>query len=101
MRESDPHRAAEAEVSDLAIAQVLALARAANVEFEMSGGRLIVHFAERDRALWAALRPYLEEIGLDAIARFFERTTDEDRARLMAVPAPPLPRQGVHRLPLW
>jgi hypothetical protein len=103
MREDDPGRApagAEA-ISDLAIAQVLALALAANVEFEMIEGRLVVQFGGRDRTLWTALRPYLEEIGFEAIARFLERTTEQERARLMAVPAPPPPRQAGHRLPLW
>jgi hypothetical protein len=103
MREDDPDRApagADA-ISDLAVAQVLALARAADVEFELTEGRLAIHFGGRDRALWTALRPYLDEIGVEAIARFLGRTTEQERARLMAVPAPPSPRQAGHRLPLW
>jgi hypothetical protein len=37
-----------------------------------------------DPKLWAPVRWYLDEIGLEAITDYFRRTTDEDRAVLSA-----------------
>ena len=82
---------------DVGIAQVIALARAANVDLDMVDGKLLIRSAGIDWRLWPALRRILAEIGVEAIARHFENTTMEDRVRLAAIPSPPGPRAVGHR----
>lgn len=69
---------------DLAIGQMLALAERANVSFHIQDGRLAMVSTRLDPKLWAPVRWYLDEIGLEAITDYFRRTTDEDRAVLSA-----------------
>ena len=82
---------------DIGIAQIIALARAANVDIGMVDGKLVIRSSAIDWRLWPALRQILAEIGVEAIARYFENTTMEDRVRLAAIPSPPGPRAVGHR----
>ena len=82
---------------DVGIAQIVALARAANVDLDMVDGKLVIRSSSIDCGLWPALRRILAEIGVEAIARYFENTSVEDRARLAAIPSPPGPRAVGHR----
>lgn len=66
---------AEAEPVDLAIAQMLALAKVANVSFALCDDRLAVRFANPRWALWPGVRQCLDEIGIEAVVDFFRRTT--------------------------
>jgi hypothetical protein len=101
MRTPDPRGpSAAGDIPDIAIAQVLALAKAANVEFELVDGRLAMRCTGLDGKLWSALRPYLEAIGFAAIERYFERTTREERERLMQAP-PPSPGRIERSLRVW
>ena len=70
---------------DLSIAQMLALARAANVSFDIAGDRLVIRSTQMDWKLWPPVRWYLDEIGIPAITAYFKRTTPEDRALLSAL----------------
>lgn len=75
---------------DISIAQMLALARVANIEFNVAENRLLIRSAKADWKLWPPVRHYLDEIGVDAIVDFFKRTSSEYRARLAA------PADSVH-----
>lgn len=105
MSESDgrpnPTPTSEDRVPDLGVAQILALAEAANVHLEMVDGRLVMRSSAIDWKLWPVLRQFLAEIGAEAIARYFENTTAEDRLRLAAVPARPGPRAISHRFSMY
>ena len=83
---------------DIGIAQIIALARAANVDLDVVDGKLVIRSSGVDWRLWPALRRILTEIGVEAIARYFENTTAEDRVRLAAIPSPPGPRAVGHRV---
>jgi len=65
---------------DISIAQMLALAKLANIEFEVAQNRLLIRSARANWKLWPPVRHYLDEIGVDAIVDFFNRTTARDRA---------------------
>ena len=82
---------------DIGIAQIVALARAANIDLDMVDGKLVIRSSGIDWRLWPALWRILAEIGVEAIARYFENTTTEDRVRLTAIPSPPGPRAIGHR----
>jgi hypothetical protein len=82
---------------DIGIAQIIALARAANVDLDMVDGKLVIRSSGIDWGLWPALRRILAEVGIEAIARYFENTSVEDRARLAAIPSQPGPRAVGHR----
>ena len=69
---------------DISIAQMLALAKLANIEFEVAQNRLLIRSARANWKLWPPVRHYLDEIGVDAIVDFFNRTTARDRANLSA-----------------
>jgi hypothetical protein len=84
MTESTNVAAKETDV-DLSIAQMLALAQAANVSFDIAGDRLVIRSTRIDWKLWPPVRWYLDEIGIPAITDFFKRTTAEDRAVLSAL----------------
>ena len=71
-----------ADPIDLRVAQFLGLARAANVNFVMMDGRLLMHSAHMNWNLWHTLRRCLDEIGVNTIADFLNRTTPNDRERL-------------------
>ena len=66
-----------ADPADIAVAQFLGLARAANVSFVMMDGRLVMHSAHMNWELWHTLRRCLDEIGVVAIAGFLQRTPPE------------------------
>ena len=83
MTESTKGSASKAD-TDLSIAQMLALAQAANVSFDMVGDRLVIRSTHMDWKLWPPVRWYLDEIGIPAITEYFKRTTPEDRALLSA-----------------
>ncbi len=85
---------------DIGVAQILALASAANVQLDMADGQLVMRSSGVDARLWPVLRRFLAEIGAEAIARYFESTTADDRMRLAAIPAHPGPRPIGHRFPL-
>ena len=86
----EQRQAAAAPSVDVSIAQMLALARLANIEFEVAGQRLLIRSAHANWKLWPPVRHYLDEIGVDAIVAYFNRTTPEHRARLSA------PAAGLH-----
>jgi len=67
---------------DLAIGQMLALAKAANVSFQLADGRLAVRFVNPRWQLWPGVRQCLDEIGIDAVVSYFQRTTAEEREHL-------------------
>lgn len=75
---------------DVSIAQMLGLAKAARIEFDVNLNRLIIRSANADWKLWPPVRRYLDEIGVDAIVDYFNRTSREERTRLSA------PAAGVH-----
>ena len=75
---------------DISIAQMLALARAANIEFDVAHDKLLIRSARANWKLWPPVRHYLDEIGVDAIVDFFNRTSSDYRARLSA------PAEGIH-----
>lgn len=77
----------QAHPADVAVAQFLDLARAANVTFELVDDRLIMRSTRADWKLWQPLRRCLDEIGIEAIAEYFRATSPEDRAILSAVAA--------------
>jgi hypothetical protein len=88
---------ADGRPPDIAVAQIVALARAANVHLDMVDGKLVIRSSDLDWTLWPGLRRILAEVGVEAIARYFESTTTEDRVRLAAIPPPPGPRAIGHR----
>ena len=75
---------------DISIAQMLALAKLANIEFEVARNRLLIRSARANWKLWPPVRHYLDEIGVDAIVDYFNRTSAEHRLRLAA------PADGIH-----
>jgi hypothetical protein len=70
--------------TDQAVAQFLDLARAANVTFELVDGRLVMRATRLDWKLWAPVRHFLDELGIEAITDYFKRTSPEQRAVLSA-----------------
>lgn len=74
----------EADPDDLRCAQLLSLARAANVAFDVQDERLVARFSRVDWKLWPAVRAYLDEVGIETLAAYFRRTTAEERALLSA-----------------
>lgn len=74
-----------AEPIDVAVAQMLDLAKRANITFDVVDGRLVMISAKADWKLWPPVRACLDEIGVDAIVEYFQRTTSEERAQLSAV----------------
>ncbi len=71
-------------VTRRAIAQFLALAKVANVEFRFIDGRLVLQARKARWKTWAAIRGCLDEIGIPAIEAYFRTTTSDERARLAA-----------------
>ena len=69
---------------DVSIAQMLALAKLAQIRFDVADGRLVMFAAHADWRLWKPVRTLLDEIGVEAIVDYFGRTTSEDRAALSA-----------------
>jgi len=67
---------------DLAIGQMLALAKVANVSFHLANDRLAVRFVNPRWQLWPGVRQCLDEIGHDAVVSYFQRTTAEQREQL-------------------
>jgi hypothetical protein len=59
------------------IAEFLALARSANVFFEIVNDRLTVRAVDPDRRMWAPIRRLLDEIGIEPIERFVRRTIQQ------------------------
>jgi hypothetical protein len=102
MTAMSPGRAGEASeaVPLQAVAQMLALARVANVEFDLVDRQLVIRATHADWPLWPPLRTLLAEIGTDAIVHYFAETTDEERARLSAIPPAPGPRPIGNRFSL-
>ncbi|MDB5621897.1 MAG: hypothetical protein JWR39_460 [Devosia sp.] len=66
----------------LAVAQFLALAKAANVTFDLVDDRLTMRAVKPKWALWAPIRHCLDEIGIEAIEEHFRNTTPEQRSSL-------------------
>jgi hypothetical protein len=77
------HSRASASV-DISIAQMLALAKLANIEFDVAQDRLLIRSAKANWKLWPPVRHYLDQIGVDAIVDYFKRTSAEHRTRLAA-----------------
>ena len=75
---------------DISIAQMLALAKLANIEFDVARDRLLIRSAKANWKLWPPVRHYLDEIGVDAIVDYFNRTSAEHRTKLSA------PAGGLH-----
>ena len=73
-----------ADPRDLAVAQFLDLARAANVTFELVDGHLVMVSPRLNWKLWSPIRHYLDELGVPAIADYFRRNSPETRAALAA-----------------
>lgn len=69
---------------DVSIGQMLDLAKLAKIEFDVVEGRLVMFSSQMDWQLWRPVRAYLDEIGVEAIVDYFNRTTGEDRAALSA-----------------
>jgi hypothetical protein len=69
-------------VTGLAVAQFLAMAKAANVTFDMVDDRLMMRAVKPKWALWAPIRHCLDEIGIEAIEEHFRKTTPEERMSL-------------------
>lgn len=67
-----------------AVAQFLALARVANVDFSLVDGRLVMQAHHLRWETWRTVRFFLDELGVEAIESFFRTTTPEQRARLSA-----------------
>jgi hypothetical protein len=74
-----------ASATDMAIAQLLGLAHSAGFRFDLIDGRLVTISATPDWRLWPTLRACLDDIGVDAILAYFERTTQERRTTLSAL----------------
>ena len=70
--------------TDIAIAQLLALAGSAGFRFDLIEGRLVTISATPDWRLWPTLRACLDEIGIETIITYFEHTTPERRRGLSA-----------------
>lgn len=70
--------------TDVSIGQMLGLAKLANIQFEVVKGRLVMRSAHANWKLWPPVRHYLDEIGVDAIADYLQRTAAEERAILSA-----------------
>jgi hypothetical protein len=75
---------AGASTTDLAIAQLLGLAHSAGFRFDLIDGRLVTISATPDWRLWPTLRALLDDIGVEKILEYFERTTQERRTTLSA-----------------
>jgi hypothetical protein len=73
-----------ADPIDVAIAQMLDLARRANIAFDERDGQLVMISPGADWLLWPAVRACLDEIGVDAILDYFRRTTRAERMNLSA-----------------
>jgi hypothetical protein len=67
-----------------AIAQFLALARIANVTFQLVDNRLVLCAAGVRWNQWRPIRQCLDEFGIPAIEAFFRHTTPDERTRLAA-----------------
>ncbi len=70
------------EPIDVAVAQMLDLAKRANITFDVVDGRLVLISAHADWKLWPPVRACLDEIGVDVIVEYFRRTTSAERAML-------------------
>jgi len=70
---------------DLAIGQLLGLAQSAGYTFDPADRRLVKISANADGRLWTALKTLLDDIGVDAIVAYFERTTPERRKAHSAI----------------
>ncbi|WP_127752784.1 hypothetical protein [Devosia sp. 1566] len=66
----------------VAVAQFLALAKAANVTFDLVDDRLTMRAVKPKWALWAPIRHCLDEIGIEAIEEHFRKTTPQERESL-------------------
>ena len=73
-----------ASAMDMAIAQLLGLANSAGFRFDLIEGRLVTISATPDWRLWPTLRACLDDIGVEAIITYFERTSQERRTTLSA-----------------
>jgi hypothetical protein len=73
-----------ASATDMAIAQLLALAQSAGFRFDVIDGRLVTISATPDWRLWPTLRALLDDIGVETILAYFEGTTQEKRTALSA-----------------
>lgn len=65
--------------TDLAIGQLLGMARSANFWFDLSNGRLVVVAANGDWKTMRSIGRLMNEIGLDAIVDYFERNPSDQR----------------------
>lgn len=72
----------------IGIAQVLALARAANVAVKLDGDRVSVRAAGADNRFGAVVESYIAALGAANVRDFLAGTTAEERSRLESVPPP-------------
>jgi hypothetical protein len=72
--------------ADMAIGQLLGLANSAGFRFDVMDGRLVTISATPDWRLWPTLRACLDDIGVEKIITYFERTTRE-RRKVLSAPA--------------
>src|SRR5262245_24259146 len=75
----------ETSALDMAIGQLLGLAHSAGFRFDVVDGRLVTISATPDWGVWPTLRALFDEIGVEAVVAYFERTTLERRTTLSAV----------------
>jgi hypothetical protein len=73
--------------TDLAIGQLLGMARSANFWFDISNGRLVVVASNGDWKTMKTIGRLMNEIGIEAIVDYFQRNPQDQRERLSA-PAP-------------
>ena len=73
-----------ASVTDMAIAQVLGLAKSAGFRFDVIDRQLVAISPTADWRVWPTLRCCLTEIGVDAILAYCEKTSQERRTSLSA-----------------
>ena len=69
----------------LAVGQLLALARASGVTFDMIGGRVVMRAVNLKAQQWAPIRALLHELGIARIEAFFRDTAGDDREKLSAI----------------
>ena len=75
-----------------AVGQFLALARSANVSFDLVDNRVVMRAVNLKPRQWQPIRTLLDELGTARIEAFLKGTTDEERAELSAIAATHHPR---------
>ena len=82
----------QATPTELAIGQLLGLAASAGFRFDVIDGRLVNTSPTPDWRLWPTLRACLDDIGMETVVAYFDRTAP-DRQRALSARVEPRANQ--------